>query len=162
MATFQSPNISQRFPLCDAASNDEVIAHASFSLTTAPLVADVYQMLRIPAGHIITGGLFSCGLVDTNGAPTFTLELGYVADPDHYGMLGPLNNAAVPGVHAAGVNLWPLAGLWATESPQVLAEDTLLSLTCTAAPATFGTPPLPLNLWVTYTRAMTVGSFTDL
>lgn len=82
-------------------------AYGSFTLTETPEVGDIYQLCKLPAGAIPTGGYLAATDIDT-GTETFDMDLGIAAngvdaaDPDYFVNSGVLTGDAITDLLAAG------------------------------------------------------------
>ena len=63
-------------------AGQQYTAYSTYTMTTAPVNGDIFEMLRVPAGARITGVTLKSTDIDTNGTPTVTLNVGDTADPD--------------------------------------------------------------------------------
>lgn len=80
MATLNSSVIASAYTAGPAGNRKT--AYASYSALASLAVADVINMVRVPAGAVILGCTLKATDIDTNGTPTIVLDVGDVADPD--------------------------------------------------------------------------------
>lgn len=76
MAAFQTQQTLGRGPIRGAGSSSQQInAYAEYTLT-AWATNDYVEMVRVPAGAIITGVTVYSDDIDSNGSPTATISVG--------------------------------------------------------------------------------------
>ena len=126
-------------------------ARGSVTITAGPTAADVYEMLRLPKGAIVTGGrFFGKSLeVSTSGA-ALDIDVGTAADTDRFGNFGVLSPAAVAGVKPEVGYNYPLGGTLLSEGFQTMTAETVVQLTVVASVTLFTTGGGALNLEVDY------------
>jgi hypothetical protein len=86
MATF---NATKGFgsPLAIAGIGDgqsPKVMVSSYSLAAALALNDVIQSPPLPKGAVVYDVMLAVTDLDTNGAPTITLDVGYGGDPDYF------------------------------------------------------------------------------
>lgn len=144
MATFTAARAASTFPVAKPIGGGVgCLAWGTISVTANPVAADVYQMCRIPAGAIITRGIFYASDLDTNATETLDLDVGWadngveVADPDGLGNFGVMGTDTVAGIKAESGYQYLLGGLLITGGPQTFSAETIIQVTCVATAATF-------------------------
>jgi hypothetical protein len=144
MATFTAARAASTFPVAKPIGGGiSCSAWGVITVSANPVAADIYQICRVPAGAVITGGYIFGGDLDTNATETLDLDFGWadngidVADPDGLGNFGPLLTDTVAGVKPEGGIMLPLGGVLITSGPVVLAAETILQFTTIATAATF-------------------------
>src|SRR6185295_13891763 len=65
-------------------AGETITQYAELALTVAPVINDVYQMIKVPAGARIIGWTLGSDDIDSNGAPAVTLSLGDGASTARY------------------------------------------------------------------------------
>lgn len=75
-STFTSPQVAAGVQPIVPVGNVETVAYGEYALTGALVVNDVIQIVRVPAGAIITGGFLAVDDLDTNGTPLITMQVG--------------------------------------------------------------------------------------
>lgn len=93
------PGVSPKF----TASNS-IPVYASFSLTSAPALNDLIQMMTIPAGATICSVVLDSDKLDSNGTPTIKFDVGDGTVANRYlaaSTLPQQGGAAVANVAAA-------------------------------------------------------------
>lgn len=143
MATLTATRGASTFPVFQAIGAGIVCAaYGSYEFTVNPTIADVVELCRVPPGAVILGGFLRGEDLDTNGAPTFDIDIGYAAngavaaDPDAFGNFGVLNGTAVANYLPEGGYLIPLNGTL-KDGPVALTRETTITATVVAAAATF-------------------------
>jgi hypothetical protein len=104
-----------------------VTVYAELALTVAPVINDVYQMIKVPAGARILGWALGADDIDTNGSPAVTLSLGDGASTARY------VSASTIGQTGAA----PVDALLKTGYGFVYTTDDTIDILVAAAPATF-------------------------
>jgi hypothetical protein len=143
MTTYTATRAAATFPVTKPAAGSAGVAWGVIEVTANPAQNDVFQMCRVPKGAVITGGWIRSDDLDTNGTETLDLDVGYAAngvdsaDPDAFGNLGVMGTDTVAGIKPeAGYN-YPFGGVLATDGPLTLNAETIITVTCNAAAATF-------------------------
>lgn len=117
------------------AFGDGTHAKGSIALAANPTAADVLRIMRIPAGTEVAALLIANGDLDSNGAPTFVVSIGYApVDAND----GPV--AAPAYFAAAGQTILQAANdgkLYAKFAPITFDKDVYLTMTVGTAAATF-------------------------
>lgn len=107
----------------------------SLALAANPTAADVLRIMRIPAGTRAQGVVIANGDLDTNGAPTLVVSLGFApVNADD----GPVASAAY--FAAAGQTILQAANdgkFYANFAPITFDKDVYLTMTVGTAAATF-------------------------
>lgn len=101
--------------------------YAELALTVAPVINDVYQMIKMPAGARIIDWTLGSDDIDSNGAPAVTLSLGDGSVVGRYVIASTIGQTG-----AAPVNAMLKTGY----GFQYTTEDTI-DILVAAAPATF-------------------------
>ena len=147
MATYRAPEAALGFPTYKPRHGEagRAYGHYHFGTNSTTLAdADVVIMCKVPAGAVITGGLFIANDIDTNATETFDMDIGTSGDTDMFGNFGLQAGDQVSGIHVnptTGIYL-PLQGLlWtagAAESggPITQSTETYVQVTVVTAPAT--------------------------
>lgn len=118
------------------------VAYGSYDLAANPTAADVIKFCKLPAGAVVLGGWLRGEDLDTNGAPTLDIDVGWgangveIADPDGFGNFGALNGSAVTNYLPEGGFLVPFNGTLKDGPVSFSAETTIQAVVNTAA-ATF-------------------------
>lgn len=122
-------------------------------ITAAPAASDIYQILWVPAGFTVTGGLLIADEIDTHGTETFDADLGWAAnggslthdsvDADGLGNFGVWTGDAfaTPSISSSTGNVIPLSGILADGIWPAFSKKTMIQLTCVAVSETFPTAP---------------------
>lgn len=117
------------------AFGDGTHPNGKLSLTANPTAADVLRIMRIPAGTEVSALLIGNTDMDTNGAPTFVVSIGYApVNADD----GPTASAAY--FAAAGQTILQAANdgkVYANFDPITFDKDVYLTMTVGTAAATF-------------------------
>ena len=156
MATFTSLQAAATYPVAKPSTAGVLMcAYGTIEVTANPAASDVYQMLRLPKGAIIHGGLITSDDLDTNATETLDLDVGWAAngvdaaDSDGLGNLGVLGTDTVAGIKPeAGYN-YPLGGTLITDPPLAFGAETIIQITCVATAATFAAGTLSLRVFYT-------------
>ncbi len=144
MATFTSAQVSSgraHKPLI--ADPGVCSAYGEISVTANPVAADIYELVRLPAGATVIGGYFYADDIDTNATETLDLDLGWAAngvdalDADGFGNMGILDGDAITGLKPEVGVFRPLGGVLFTDGPKTFARETVIQVTCVATAATF-------------------------
>lgn len=104
-----------------------VTVYAELALTVAPVINDVYQMIKVPNGARIIDWTLGSDDIDSNGAPAVTLSLGDGNSTARY-----VSASTIGQTGAAPVNASVKAGFGF-----VYAADDTIDILVAAAPATF-------------------------
>ena len=143
MATFTATRAASTFPVFQPGGGQLAVAYGTIAVAANPVAADVYQMCRVPAGAIVTGGHFYSADLDTNATETLDLDVGYAAngtdaaDPDAFGNFGVMGTDTVAGIKAESGYYFSLGGVLITGGPKLLSAETIITVTCVATAATF-------------------------
>lgn len=144
MATFTAARAASTFPVAKTVGGG--VSHQAWGtieVTANPVAADIYQMCRVPAGAVVTGGWIYGDDLDTNATETLDLDVGWadngvdVADPDGLGNLGVMGTDTVAGIKPEAGYSYPLGGTLITDGPKTFAAETVIQVTCVATAATF-------------------------
>lgn len=65
-------------------SGQPVTVYGEYTMVATPVNADVFEMVRVPAGARIIAVSLSSTDIDTNGTPTVVLDVGDGGDTDRY------------------------------------------------------------------------------
>ncbi len=117
------------------AFGNAVVADGSVALAANPTAADVIRVMLIPAGTKVNALMLGNGDLDSNGAPTLVVGIGYapVVPGD-----GPAASAAY--FQAAGDTVLQAANsgkLYCNFAPITFEKDVFLTMTVGTASATF-------------------------
>lgn len=144
MATFTAARAAATFPVAKPVGAGVACqAWGTISVTANPVAADIYQMCRIPAGAVVTGGFIYSGDLDTNATETLDLDIGWAAngveaaDPDGFGNLGVMGTDTVAGIKPESGYQFPFGGVLITGGPLSFSAETIVTVTCVATAATF-------------------------
>ena len=132
MANVDSATLNQNNYM--SAFGNAVVATGSIALAANPTAADVLRVMRIPAGSKVSALMVANGDLDSNGAPTFVVSIGY-APCD-----GSSPTAAPAGFAAAGQTILQAANdgkLYCKFAPITFDKDVWLTMTVGTAAATF-------------------------
>lgn len=156
MATFTSVQAAATYPVAKPSTAGVLMcAYGTIEVTANPVANDIYQMLRLPKGAIIQGGVITSDDLDTNATETLDLDIGWAgngvdtADPDGLGNLGVMGTDTVAGIKPeAGYN-YPIGGTFITDPPLAFGAETIIQITCVATAATFAAGTLSLRIYYT-------------
>lgn len=132
MATYDATDLNSR-PLHTGPYGNSVI-HKGGAVTAAAANADIFRLVRIPAGTEVDEVVIQHDQIDSNGAPTLTAKIGYT----------PVNSSDGP---AASDAYWAASAAFGRTKAAVLCAaqpikfeyDVWLIVTLTANPATLVT-----------------------
>ncbi|WP_439684859.1 hypothetical protein MNJPNG_04960 [Cupriavidus oxalaticus] len=99
-----------------------------YTLAAALVINDVIQSPTVPKGATVLDVMVVTTDLDTNGAPTITLDVGYGTDPDYFVAASTIGQTG--GVVRASA---------ATAKPLTLTENDTIDVLVKAAPATGAT-----------------------
>ncbi|MGL5737085.1 MAG: hypothetical protein ACRCYS_19660 [Beijerinckiaceae bacterium] len=122
------------------------VYYGSYDFAANPSIADIVEFVRVPAGFVALGGHLRLEDIDTNGTPTFDMDIGDAADTDRLGNLGVASGTAVTGYLPEGGSLFPLNGLL-KDGPVTYSAETLITGTVVAAAATFAAGTATVVIW---------------
>ena len=123
-----------------------------------PTAADVYQLLWVPAGFTVTGGMMYLDDIDTNATETLDMDMGWAAnggsgtydalDADGLGNFGVMNGDAfaAPSISSTAGNIVPFSGILADGIFPYFTKKTLIQATCVATCATFTAGRLSIEI----------------
>ena len=144
MATFTSVQAAAGRAYAPLSASPAVCsAYGEISVTANPVAADIYDMVRLPAGATVIGGYFYADDIDTNATETLDLDLGWAGngnealDADGFGNMGVLDGDAITGLKPEVGTFRPLGGVLFTTGPQTFTRETMIQVTCVATAATF-------------------------
>ena len=120
-------------------AGETITQYAELALTVAPVINDVYQMIKVPAGARIIG--WTLGAVDLDTGTAITLSLGDGSSTARY-----VSASTIAQTGAAPVNALLKTGYGFAYT----AEDTI-DILCAAAPTTFAAGSIRCS--VTYIAA---------
>lgn len=145
MANIDSATLNtNRFMQC---FGDGTHPNGNIALAANPTAADVIRIMRIPAGNEVSAVLIANSDLDSNGAPTLVVSIGYapVVAAD-----GPAANATYFSAAGETILQAPNAGkLYANFAPITFAFDVYLTMTVGTPAATFAAGTI---------RAIAIGS----
>lgn len=119
---------------------------ASYEFTSNPAAATTVEMVRVPAGAVITGGWLRGNRIDAaTSTAALDVDVGYSDDTDALGNFGVLAATAVAGVKPASDYLYALHGVLASGALS-LTSETVISLLINASATTFATGKLSLTV----------------
>lgn len=154
MATFTAARAAATFPVAKPIGGGTLsAAWGTIEVTANPVAADIYEMCRVPAGAVVTGGYIYGDDLDTNATETLDLDVGWaangvdVADPDGLGNLGVLGTDTVAGIKPEAGYQYLLGGVLITDGPKTLAAETVITVTCVATAATFAAGTLSVVVY---------------
>lgn len=176
MATFTGPRAGANIAPIDPGLG----AYCVFGLTghidiaIAPAASDVYELLWVPAGFTIVGGLLTFGDMDTHGTETLEFNLGWAAnggsgtydaaDADGLGDFGVSNGDAFanPSISSVAGNIIPLAGKLigvssADGGPIHFTKKTKIQAVCVAVSETFAASRMNCIVWGHVDPSVVVG-----
>lgn len=114
-------------PVADARiAGQAVTIYSEFTFPAAPVINDVVQMIKVPKGARVIETKLGADDLDTNGAPTITLDVGDGGDVDRY-------IAASTVAQAGGA---PVESILKTGFGFVYTTDDTIDIMVKAAPAT--------------------------
>lgn len=156
MATFTAARAASTFPVAKPYVGGVLcVAHGTLEVTANPANGDVYQMCRVPAGAVVTGGWILSDDLDTNATETLDIDVGWadngvdVADPDGFGNLGVMGTDTVAGFKPEAGYQYPFGGVLITDGPKTFAAETIIQVTANAAAATFAAGTLSVVVYYT-------------
>lgn len=127
------------------------VARGSFTPTTKLAAGDVIELIRVPRGAVVVGGVFQSEILDTATTPILDMDIGWAAngtealDADGFGNLGPQKYAAVTGVKPeATFSRYEFGNVIGTAGWQAFSAETVLQATVIADAATAKTPAASL------------------
>jgi hypothetical protein len=143
MATFTAARASPTFPVAKPIGGGTVsAAWGTIEVTAAPIIADIYEMCRVPGGAVVIGGQILSDDLDT-GTGTLDIDVGWaangvdVANSSGLANIGPQPTGIVAGIKSeAGYN-YQLAGVLVTDGPKTFAAETVITVTVVAAANVF-------------------------
>jgi len=119
------------------------VRKVSFTTTAALANTDVIKMVPVQAGEQVVGGWVFSPDLDTNGAPTITIDVGDGDDPDRY-----VDGSTVPragGIIEFGAGVAATAAGAASFNHVYTAADTI-DITVSAAVATAAAAGLTITM----------------
>lgn len=85
MATFTADEAAATAPAKgEGMSGNCKVVVAEYEITAALALNDVVQMVKVPAGAIVSNVVLSTDDLDTNGTPAIVLDVGDGGDTDRY------------------------------------------------------------------------------
>lgn len=156
MTTFTAVQAAATYPVSKPATAGVLMcAYGTIEVAANPVAADIYQMLRLPKGAIVHGGLITSDDLDTNATETLDMDIGWAANgvdaanSNGLGNLGVMGTDTVAGIKPeAGYN-YPLGGTLITDPPLAFGAETVIQVTCVATAATFAAGTLSLRIFYT-------------
>lgn len=107
MALKQSTQVTNKEPVPSAAGNEPVILIGDYTVPAGLALNDVIEMVVLPAGYVPVDEIVATDDIDSNGAPTITLDSGLIS-----GVAGAVDNARVCGSEAfAASNVGQAGGI---------------------------------------------------
>lgn len=141
--TFTATRAASTLPVYrGAGGGDLCVAYGTFTLTEVPEVGDIWQLCRLPAGAVVTGGYFAATDIDT-GTETLDIDLGWAgngteaADSDGFGNFGLISGDS-PGVDITNGITANTRRLSFTTFP-TFTRETIVQAQCIAVAAAGGT-----------------------
>lgn len=138
MATFTGTRASKIF--VPMGGGYVVAAYGSIAIGTAPVVADIYELLSLPAGAVVIGGEMWATDIDTNATETLAFTLGnsangveILADASLIAQ-AILSGDAVVDVQTVGKSVRKVE---LSSGPITFTRDTMIRATAKAIAATF-------------------------
>jgi hypothetical protein len=164
MTTFSAVRAAKGFPVAGVGHGGSVkYAYGEIDVAINPVAADIYEMLRLPAGAVIIGGWLRGDRLDTNATETLDIDVGWAAnggsgDFDALDADGLLNTGVMTGdafvlgnvANVVSYN-YPLNGKLNEGVFPKFTKETVVQLTTIATAATFAAGTL--SLLVLYTSA---------
>jgi hypothetical protein len=154
MATFTSAQAASTYPVTKPSTAGVMcVAYGTIEVAANPVAADIYQMVRLPKGAIVHGGMVYSDDLDTNATETLDMDVGWAAngvdaaDPDGLGNLGVMLTDTVAGIKPEAGYQYPLGGTLITDPPLAFGAETIIQLTCVATAATFAAGTLSLRVY---------------
>lgn len=156
MTTFTAVQAAATYPVAKPSTAGVLMcAYGTIEVAVNPVIADIYQMCRLPKGAIVHGGMIYSDDLDTNASETLDLDIGWaangveLADPDGLGNLGPLLTDTLAGIKPEAGYQFPLGGTLITDPPLAFGAETIIQITAVAAAATFAAGTLSLRVYYT-------------
>lgn len=166
MATFTGPRAGDGIVPVDPGFGAYVVFGLTghIDIAVAPAASDIYELLWVPAGFTVVGGLLTFGDADTHGTETLEFNLGWAAnggsgtydavDADGFGDFGVSNGDAfaAPSISSQAGNIIPFAGLLvgvtsASGGPIHFTKKTMIQATCIAVSETFAATRMNALVW---------------
>lgn len=154
MATFTAARAASTFPIAKPAVGGVMcIAQGTIAVAANPVAADFYEMLRLPAGAVVTGGWFYSADLDTNATETLDLDVGWLANGvdaanlTGFGNFGVMGTDTVAGIKSESGYQYPLGGVLITTGPQAFAAETVVGINTIATAATFAAGSMSLVVY---------------
>lgn len=130
--TFSSTQVSSgRAPSNVQASGTVQRVYGAIDIATNPVVGDIFQLVRLPAGATVVGGYLYAEDLDT-GIEALDIDLGWAAngvdaaDPDGFGNLGVWTGDAVTTIKPEAGNYFPFGGVLFTAGPKTFTVETII------------------------------------
>ena len=134
MATYTATRAASGVPVAGHGfAGVRKVAYGSTTLSTAPVAADVHEMVRLPKGAIILSGRIMgtpAETITTVGSGTFDFDIGTPVSSDCFGNLGILgfNHVASSAVGKGTGYMINYGGLLFS-GPVVCSAETIIQLT---------------------------------
>jgi len=85
MATFTAAAAASTVSTPHGTSKGQAVTvTGSYTMTAAPALNDVFEMVRVPSGATIINVMLTATDIDTDGSPTVVLDVGDGSDTDRY------------------------------------------------------------------------------
>tara|TARA_Y100000401_G_C8144275_1_gene136399 strand:+ start:57 stop:473 length:417 start_codon:yes stop_codon:yes gene_type:complete len=124
MATFTSDMVSGNQSFKPFPSGAVGVRKGTISLTAAPNVGDIYQVVDVFAGETVHDVKIKCSDLDSNGSPALVFGVGDGDDTDYYIAASAAGQTGVADEQDADV------------CPKVYSADDTIDVICEVAPAT--------------------------
>ncbi len=127
MANIKSTLAATGQKVAPRVAGEAIRIYSEYALTAAPLLNDTFQMIPIPTNARVLYATLGADKLDSNATPLVTLALGDTSNNARY---VPANTVAQNGTA-------PVNTLLKTGFGFLYTTDDFLTVTVTAAPATF-------------------------
>ncbi|HEY9817060.1 MAG TPA: hypothetical protein V6D20_14855 [Candidatus Obscuribacterales bacterium] len=117
------------------------VAFGTYQIAANVEDGDIFEMCKLPAGAVVTGGYIIGEDLDT-GIEALDMDIGWAsngtdaADPDGFGNLAVWTGDTSVHLPVAGV-YFPLQGVLQTTGPKKFAAETTIQIEANAAATTF-------------------------
>ena len=136
MATTTAATAAATVTKFQGAGRQVCVQEATYAVTVAPVLNDVVELVRLPAGSVVVDVTLRSSDMDTNGTPLMTMSVGYGGDDDY--MIAASTVGRTGGVARADA---------VTFVPLTLAAEDTIDLKWSAAAATFAAGSVTLSVY---------------
>lgn len=152
MATFTALRGAAGFPVAGHGfGGNAKRASGQITITANPAAADVYEMVRVPKGAVVVGGMVMGGPLNTAGnVSSIDADIGFASDTDAFGNLGAWSQTAVLSIKPETGYLIPFGGLLLTSGPQTMDSEKIICVTVVTSTASGSFTSTVLSMYVDY------------